>query len=190
MSGPASRLLCAQTADPAATQALAAGVAACLEDGDLVVLTGDLGAGKTCFTQGLGAGLGVDEPITSPTFTLAAAYRGRLRLNHLDIYRLDDPRETIDLDLPELLEAGVTVIEWGERITSVLPAERLTVDLSFGPVGPDGSDDSLEPDDPLEPDDSDAGDDRRQLRFELAGDAWTERWPRLEAALAPWRAPC
>ncbi|MGF1596099.1 MAG: tRNA (adenosine(37)-N6)-threonylcarbamoyltransferase complex ATPase subunit type 1 TsaE [Acidimicrobiales bacterium] len=165
--------LCAETDGPAATQRLAAALSPCLDDGDLLVLTGDLGAGKTCFTQGLGRGLGIDDRITSPTFTLAAVYRGRLVLNHLDVYRLDDPAETLDLDLPELLEDGVTVIEWGEQVSEVLPPERCTIELGFPPVGdPDGSD------------------DRRTLRLELAGARWQRRRGAIETALADWSTPC
>ncbi|MEL6981209.1 MAG: tRNA (adenosine(37)-N6)-threonylcarbamoyltransferase complex ATPase subunit type 1 TsaE, partial [Actinomycetota bacterium] len=101
---------------PERTQAFAAALAEVLVDGDLLVLTGDLGAGKTCFTQGLGAGLGIDDRITSPTFTLANRYRGRLILHHLDVYRLDGEADAADLDLDDLLESGVTVIEWGDRV--------------------------------------------------------------------------
>lgn len=161
-------MLCAATDGPHSTRALAAALADELVDGDLVVLTGDLGAGKTCFAQGLGAGLAVDDRITSPTFTLVSTYAGRLRLNHLDVYRLDDLAETLDLDLPELAEDGVTVIEWGERIDEVLPAERLTVELRF----------------------DDEADDGRHLRLDLAGRTWHDRHPAMVAAIEPWTVPC
>ncbi|MDH3679207.1 MAG: tRNA (adenosine(37)-N6)-threonylcarbamoyltransferase complex ATPase subunit type 1 TsaE [Acidimicrobiia bacterium] len=165
-----SEIIRARTDGPDATKALAAALAVCLADGDLVVLSGDLGAGKTCFTQGLGHGLGVEERITSPTFTLAAVYEGRLRLNHLDVYRLDGVGETLDLDLPDLLEDGVTVIEWGTKIDPVLPADRLSIELRFE-HGPDC-------------------DNRRSLRIELAGSPWLRRRDALVAALGPWVAPC
>lgn len=97
--------------------------------GDLVVLTGDLGAGKTQFTKGIADALGVREPVTSPTFALHQQYEGRHRLHHLDVYRLDALSDTLDLDLPELLHTGITVIEWGDSISPVLPIERLTVRL-------------------------------------------------------------
>jgi tRNA threonylcarbamoyladenosine biosynthesis protein TsaE len=125
-----------RTVGPDDTRALAAALADQLVDGDLLVLTGDLGAGKTCFTQGLGAGLGIDERITSPTFTIAGRYEGRLVLNHLDVYRLESSAETLDLGLGELLEDGVTVIEWGDRIADVLPADHLLVALRYPDVDP------------------------------------------------------
>lgn len=163
--------LLARTDGPDATRALAAALAACLVDGDLIVLSGDLGAGKTCFAQGLGRGLGVEEQITSPTFTLASRYQGRLWLNHLDVYRLDGVAETLDLDLPELLEDGVTVVEWGTKIGAVLPPERLSIELRY--------------------DDTTEADTRRSLRIELAGDAWLERREALIGVLRPWvAAPC
>ncbi len=99
--------------------------------GDLLILTGDLGAGKTHFTKGIATGLGINEPVTSPTFALHQQYEGRILLHHLDVYRLEDLVETLDLDLPELLESGVTVIEWGDTIADVLPEDRLTVRLQM-----------------------------------------------------------
>jgi len=126
---------------PERTRGIAAAMAATMVEGDLLVLTGDLGAGKTCFTQGLGSGLGIDERITSPTFTLANRYHGRLTLHHLDVYRLDGESDAGDLDLDELLETGVTVIEWGDRVIGLLPDERFTVTLSF----PDPTDDDPDP---------------------------------------------
>ena len=158
--------LAAATDGPEATRRLAASLATVLVDGDLLVLTGDLGAGKTCFVQGLGPALGVGDRITSPTFTLVAIYDGSIRLNHLDVYRLDGPSETVDLDLPDLLEDGVTVIEWGERIDAVLPDERLVVELTFGD-----------------------GDDDRNLRFGLAGRRWLDRRAALADAIGPWSVP-
>lgn len=144
------------TDGPAATRALGAALGQVLAIGDLVVLTGDLGAGKTQFTKGIAGGLGVAEPVTSPTFALHQQYDGRHRLHHLDVYRLDAIDETIDLDLPELLDSGVTVIEWGDSIAPVLPAERLTVRLVL----------------------DDEDDDRRAISFEAESTAeggWKRR---------------
>ncbi len=122
------------------TRALAGALAGRLGVGDVLVLAGDLGAGKTAFTQGLAAGLGVAGPVTSPTFTIATRYDGHeLVLHHLDVYRLDDVAETLDLDLPDLMDSGVTVIEWGEQIVEALPVERLIVRLAYG----EGDDDRL-----------------------------------------------
>ncbi len=117
------------TDSPQATMALAGALARVLIVGDVVVLGGELGAGKTVFAKGIGAGLGVSEPITSPTFTLANRYQGRVVFNHLDAYRLDGEAEAVDLAIDELIEDGVTVIEWGERIVDLLPTDRFTVTL-------------------------------------------------------------
>jgi tRNA threonylcarbamoyladenosine biosynthesis protein TsaE len=167
-----SAWLCAQTENAGATQALAGRLAAHLDHGDLLILTGDLGAGKTCFTQGLGVGLGVPGPITSPTFTLVSEHEGRLPLHHLDVYRLDSADDILDLDLPELLEQGVTVVEWGERIEAVLPPDRATVELRFAEV----TDDAML--------------DRRLLRIELTGSTWLARRDALARDLHHWTVPC
>ena len=119
---------------PDRTRAIGEELAGSLVDGDLLVLTGDLGAGKTCFAQGLGKGLGIDERITSPTFTLANRYRGRLTLHHLDVYRLESEADAADLAIEELLEEGVTVIEWGDRIAGILPDRRFTITLRYPEV--------------------------------------------------------
>lgn len=113
------------------TAVVAGAIAAVLAHGDLIVLSGDLGAGKTAFTKALGAHLGVDEPITSPTFTLVREYVGRLPLHHLDVYRLEDLAEVADLGLSELLDDGVTVIEWGAAIAPSLPLDFLEVRLDL-----------------------------------------------------------
>jgi len=94
--------------------------------GDVLVLEGDLGAGKTTFTQGLGAGLGVVEPVTSPTFVVAREHRGSgVELAHIDAYRISSLAEWDDLDID--LERGVTVIEWGDRIAAALPEDHLRI---------------------------------------------------------------
>lgn len=165
------------TESAAHTREVGAALADLLRVGDLLVLSGDLGAGKTCLTQGIGVGLGIVDRITSPTFTISAEYDGRLRLFHLDVYRLDDASETLDLDLPELAEAGVTVIEWGQQIDSVLPAERLLVELHFRDDEPEPSDEEF------------AGDDRRTLALRWSGPSWAERSDAL-ARLREVAAPC
>jgi tRNA threonylcarbamoyladenosine biosynthesis protein TsaE len=118
------------SADAAATQALAARLAAVARRGDLLCLWGDLGAGKTQFAKGFGAGLGVTDTITSPTFVLMAEYAGRLPLFHLDLYRLDDAGDALAGGLLDEREAtGVTLIEWPDRMGVVLPAARLDVTI-------------------------------------------------------------
>ncbi len=121
-------------ADLAATRRLGERLAGGLRAGDLVVLSGPLGAGKTSLTQGLAAGLGVRGTVTSPTFVLARAHRGPLPLLHVDAYRLRDagPRalDLADLDLEDALEDGVVVVEWGEGLVEHLSASVVSVALS------------------------------------------------------------
>lgn len=105
-----------------------------LQPGDIICLEGELGTGKTCLTQGIGEGMGVVEPITSPTFTLIAEYHPRSPsppLYHIDVYRLDRAvHEAMALGLDDyLLGDGVCVIEWADRISSMLPRERLWITL-------------------------------------------------------------
>jgi tRNA threonylcarbamoyladenosine biosynthesis protein TsaE len=106
------------------TREVGAALAELARPGDVVVLAGDLGTGKTAFAQGFARGLGVTEQVTSPTFILARTYQGRLRLHHLDVYRLDHLQEAED--------RGVTLIEWGDVIDPTLPAEHLEVRLAYG----------------------------------------------------------
>jgi tRNA threonylcarbamoyladenosine biosynthesis protein TsaE len=101
-----------------------------LRPGDLLVLTGGLGAGKTTFVQGVGAGLGVGGPVVSPTFVIARVHRdGRLPLVHVDAYRLGSVAEVDDLDLDAALDESVTVVEWGEGLVEELAGDRLEVRL-------------------------------------------------------------
>ena len=158
-------ILSVTTDSAEATQAVAASLAGLIRSGDVVVLAGEMGAGKTAFTQGFGAALGVTEPITSPTFTLARQYEGRLVLHHLDVYRLDRFHELFDVGLPEMLdEGGVVVIEWGDAIAPALRTDFLEVHLSFG-----------------------EGDDDRVLQLRSVGPAWHERWGRVGLALERFR---
>ena len=146
------------------TRALAAEVAALAAPGDLVVLAGDLGTGKTAFAQGFARGLGVDEPVTSPAFILVRTYEGRLPLIHLDVYRLEQMQELVDLGIAELLdEGGVTLVEWGDAVTPGLPSDFLEVRLEAG----DGPDDRL-------------------LTVRSVGRSWPPRAQALRLALAPW----
>ena len=107
-----------------------------LVPGDVVILSGELGAGKTVFAQGVGRGLGVEGPIVSPSFTLVREYDGRIHLCHVDIYRLERVQELHDLGIEDQMEDNVTVIVWGEVAAAALPTDRLEVRLTPG-VGPD-----------------------------------------------------
>ncbi|MGH2731121.1 MAG: tRNA (adenosine(37)-N6)-threonylcarbamoyltransferase complex ATPase subunit type 1 TsaE [Actinomycetota bacterium] len=109
---------------------LGAALAPSLLPGDVVSLSGDLGAGKTVFVQGLAAALGVDGPVTSPTFTLVHEYSGRYPIVHLDVYRLDSFQEVLDLGFEELLDPGaVLLVEWGTAVAPLLPRRFLEVDI-------------------------------------------------------------
>ena len=99
-----------------------------LEKQDVLILIGDLGAGKTTFTKGVAQGLDIDQMIKSPTYTIVREYEGRLPLYHLDVYRIGDDPDSIDLD-DFLVGEGVTVIEWGELLETSLPAGYLKVEL-------------------------------------------------------------
>ena len=106
--------------------------------GQVITLTGDLGVGKTVFTQGLAKGLGIEEPVNSPTFTIVQVYEGgRLPFYHFDVYRISDPEEMFEVGFDEYLEGdGVCFIEWAGLIEEILPEERVEItiekDLSKG----------------------------------------------------------
>jgi tRNA threonylcarbamoyladenosine biosynthesis protein TsaE len=115
------------------TRTLGESLAAFLRPGDLVVLVGPLGAGKTALTQGIGAGLGVGEPVTSPTFVIARVHSGgRIPLVHVDAYRLAGVADVDDLDLDASAEESVTVVEWGQGLVEQLAEEHLVVQLDRG----------------------------------------------------------
>ncbi len=117
---------------PEETRRLGMRLGALLRPGDVVCLQGELGAGKTTFVQGLAQGWGTPDAVSSPTFILVNAYRrdrGGERLFHFDTYRLDTPQEAEELDIDAMLLEGPLVIEWPERMQSVLPAGRLWIKL-------------------------------------------------------------
>lgn len=149
------------------THAIAAAVAGLARAGDVVVLAGDMGTGKTAFAQGFGRAMGVTEPITSPTFTLVHSYEcGKITLHHADLYRLERTTEITDLALLELAEFdGIVLVEWG--------------DVARGALG-DHLDVRLEIDD-------DSDDEARVVEIAAVGPAWAGRWARLQAALEPFR---
>ncbi len=148
MTGPA--VIVVPSGSVGDTQALAARLHPLLAAGDVILLGGDLGAGKTAFVQGLARAMGIVGPVTSPTFTLVRLYDSAsgVRLLHADVYRLDHLHDVADLGLAELLEDNtVAVIEWGEAAAPVLAPDYLDIRLDFGagnddrvlsllPVGP------------------------------------------------------
>jgi tRNA threonylcarbamoyladenosine biosynthesis protein TsaE len=144
------------------TEALAAAVGGLLRVGDVVVLAGELGAGKTTFAKGLARGLGVIDTVTSPTFTIVQHYVGRVPVAHVDVYRLDRMQELHDLGFEELIESGVTIVEWGDAIAPVLPRDRLTIRMG-----------TVEDDDRA-----------RTIEILPHGSAWTTRRRELDDALA------
>tara|TARA_B100000029_G_scaffold403149_1_gene402851 strand:- start:147 stop:635 length:489 start_codon:yes stop_codon:yes gene_type:complete len=147
------------------TYEIATQVAQSVTAGDLILLIGDLGAGKTAFAKGFGKAIGVEEPITSPTFTLAREYRGELDLHHLDVYRLEQIEEVRDLALPELFEGNsVTLIEWGDQIISALPKSHLEVSLEYGDI-----------------------DSERIINIAPSGQGWNDRIVALKETLIQWR---
>lgn len=127
-------MLTIQTHESAATFALGRTLGRLLAAGDVVCLTGDLGAGKTLLVQGIAAGLGVSDDVTSPTFTILQVYEtGRLPLYHFDLYRLDSPDELDNIGFAEY--TGVAVIEWADKFPAAMPDERLLIELKRGAGG-------------------------------------------------------
>jgi len=122
----------ANTASSEETKALGTALAQQLAPGTVLVLTGDLGAGKTQFTQGLAAGLGIAGTVVSPTFNILLTYSdGRLELNHFDLYRLEEEEELEDTGYYDALDAGgVCIIEWGDRFPDALPEDYLAIDIT------------------------------------------------------------
>ena len=155
----------AETADD--TRAVGAALSGCLRPRDAVILTGELGAGKTTLVQGVARGLDVQTPVVSPTFTLVREYRGRVDLAHVDVYRLDRIQDVMDLGLEELGDGeAVLLVEWGDAIEELLPADHLNVELT------------------TVSDDVDA--QARRIVLWPGGRSWVERWERLEQVLEPW----
>ncbi|HLS53452.1 MAG TPA: tRNA (adenosine(37)-N6)-threonylcarbamoyltransferase complex ATPase subunit type 1 TsaE [Tissierellaceae bacterium] len=104
-----------------------------LMPGDILCLNGDLGAGKTTMTQSIGKGLGVDDYITSPTFTLINEYKGRIWVYHFDVYRLENVEDLYDIGFDEYFYGhGVCIIEWAEKIEKLLPEDRIVIDIKKG----------------------------------------------------------
>lgn len=155
-----------RTSSPDETRAVGEAMAGVLGSGDVVSLTGDLGAGKTTFVQGAARGLGVQERVLSPTFTLVREYRGISPVYHLDIYRLDRLQDVLDLGFEEMLDSGgVLFIEWGDAIEALLPDEYLQVEVLIPEEG-----------------------EERRMAVWWRGDSWAIRWERLAELMEPWKA--
>ena len=123
-----------QTHSPEETQTIGQNLGETLKTGDVVALIGDLGAGKTCLTQGIarGAGIASNEVVNSPSYTLINEYEGEVPIYHIDLYRLQHHGEIVDLGLEEYLEgAGICIIEWADRMTNLLPANHLEITITW-----------------------------------------------------------
>ena len=158
-----------RSCSPADTKAAAAALASVARPHDLILLAGEMGAGKTAFAQGFAAGLGVLDTVTSPTFTLVHTYEGRYRVHHADVYRLERMVEVADLALAELVddEDAVVLVEWGDVVASSLGGELMTVRLEV-----------VEVDQP----------EVRIITVSASGPRWAARWPKVQSALVQWVA--
>lgn len=115
------------------TQKLGKAIGEIASAGDVILLTGELGSGKTCLTQGIALGLGVEGYVRSPTFVLMTRHHGRLTLHHVDLYRMGSSAEAWDLGLDEqLFGEGICVIEWADRAADIFPEDCLWIDLDYG----------------------------------------------------------
>ena len=151
-----------RTETPEQTREVGDVLATFLRPRDTVILTGDLGAGKTTLVQGIGRGLGVEEHVASPTFTLVREYAGRLDVAHVDVYRLERIQDVVDLGLDELGGPDrVLLVEWGDAVEELLSDDRLVVELT-----------------------TDGVDEIRRITIVPQGRSWAARWERLEQALA------
>jgi tRNA threonylcarbamoyladenosine biosynthesis protein TsaE len=164
---------------PATTHAIAAEIAAVVRRGDIIVIAGEMGAGKTAFAQGFGSALGVTEHMTSPTFNLVHSHpvvgraQGKLTLHHADVYRLNTQHEVDDLALAELAEAdGVVLVEWGDVVANSL-GDHLLVRLAPA----DSADEARDGED------RDEASTRRLITVAAVGRAWAVRWQSLTTAL-------
>ena len=120
------------TDSPEKTQSVGRRIGELARPGDVLLLVGDLGSGKTCLTQGIAWGLGMREHALSPTFVIMREMHGRLPLYHVDLYRLDRLEETQDLGLDDYFYGrGVSVVEWAEKAMSLMPAEHLLVEIQY-----------------------------------------------------------
>jgi tRNA threonylcarbamoyladenosine biosynthesis protein TsaE len=199
-------MLHVRTMSLAHTHAVAAAIAALSRSGDVLVLAGEMGAGKTAFAQGFGVALGVREPITSPTFNLVHSYpAGRITLHHADVYRLATLNEVADLALGELAEdRGIVLVEWGDVVAGVL-GDHLSIRLESLDDTAQPGDTATEPADPIGASAVDAAtdaaadaatdpdafvDEPRDITITGVGRSWAARWAALDAALRKVATSC
>jgi tRNA threonylcarbamoyladenosine biosynthesis protein TsaE len=152
------------------TRALGQALAALLRVHDVLMLTGELGAGKTTLVRGIARGLGAEEHVASPTFTLVREYvTGRIPVAHVDVYRLDRVQDVVDLALDELEDGEcVLIVEWGDAVEELLPEDRLRIEMTT--IDPTGADET------------------RAIAIEGRGPSWLERSAELTRLLRPWSA--
>jgi tRNA threonylcarbamoyladenosine biosynthesis protein TsaE len=155
---------------PDDTRGVGEALAPLLRERDVVVLTGELGAGKTTFVQGLAAGLGAQEHVASPTFTLVREYvSGRLPVAHVDVYRLERQQDVVDLALEELEDGrAVLAIEWGDAVEELLAPDRVRFELTV--------------------EDASGETETRRIVVTTVGPAWEQRARALAEAFERWRA--
>ncbi len=188
-----TRSLSLHSASIAETHAIAAVVAELSRPGDIIVLAGEMGAGKTAFAQGFGTAIGVTDRVTSPTFTLVHSYpiesgprAGKVTLHHADLYRLERTGEVADLALRELAEfSGIVLVEWGDVVDMF--GEHLVVHLDS--EIPDDLDADADADTTADPDDDSdvlALDGARHIEIDAVGAGWAGRWARLMSGLEPF----
>jgi tRNA threonylcarbamoyladenosine biosynthesis protein TsaE len=158
-----------RAATAADTRAIGRALAPLFRARDAVVLTGELGAGKTTFVQGVAEGLGVEDTVSSPTFVLVKEYVGRLTVAHADVYRLERVQDVVDLGLAEIADGeALLLVEWGDAVEELLPDDRLRVELTGeDPAGVDES---------------------RRIEIESVGSGWFDRADDLARVLSPWAA--
>ncbi|MPZ72350.1 MAG: tRNA (adenosine(37)-N6)-threonylcarbamoyltransferase complex ATPase subunit type 1 TsaE [Nitriliruptorales bacterium] len=160
---------------PQETRKLAASVAGALRRGDVVALTGELGAGKTCFVQGAAAALGVTQAVTSPSFVLRREYPGDIPILHMDIYRLDTFQDIVDIGYEEVFDnTRVTFIEWGDAMSPLLPHDHLELEFRLPPADAPTTD----------------GDEVRRIVVRPRGEDWLRRIATLRDNLQPWLDGC
>ncbi|HYU94392.1 MAG TPA: tRNA (adenosine(37)-N6)-threonylcarbamoyltransferase complex ATPase subunit type 1 TsaE [Actinomycetota bacterium] len=149
---------------PEDTMAVGEAVASLLGEGDVIALTGELGAGKTTFVRGAARALGFEGAVASPTFTLVREYQGRVRIYHVDVYRLERVQDVLDLGLDEMVaEGGVLLVEWGDAVEGLLPDDHLLAEITLVGEG-----------------------DARRIVVTGMGPSWATRWERLERLTEPW----